>query len=314
MINRTVLIISIGLMCNPFYFFSQDSITPAIDVTEKNQLKFQEYFFKALSEKAISNYKASIQNLELCTTIDPENKTVYFELSKNYLLLNKTIEAKQYIEKALIIEPTNIWMLLHLVSIQKKDRNFNEAIKTLIKISQQNPSYKEELIRLYYLNKEYSKALQLLDSIEKQKGLPKSLKQLKQNLELRKTNTLNKELKDDLPSLISDFEENRTSFLLLKKILEIAIKTDKVLFYKYSQLAIDLFPAQPIVYMYRGEALDMQNKHQEAIDVLEVGIDFVIDNPTLESQFYSILANIYKKIKNLKKSLEYMEKAKISSN
>ena len=53
---------------------------------------------------------------------------------ENYLLLNKTIEAKQYIAKALELEPTNNWMLLHLVAIQKKERNYQEAIKTQLKL------------------------------------------------------------------------------------------------------------------------------------------------------------------------------------
>jgi len=123
MIKRVVLIVFLGLLYNPFCAIAQDSIAIAEDVEEKNLVKFQEYFFKALSDKSIKNYRKSIESLEACNEISPENISVYFELSKNYLLLNKTREAKNYIDKALNIESSNIWMLQHSVTIQKKERN-----------------------------------------------------------------------------------------------------------------------------------------------------------------------------------------------
>ena len=120
MIKRIVLSVFLGLLFNPFCSYSQDSIPKAKEIAEENNIKFQEYFFKSLSEKSIKNYQLAIENLEECNTISPNNKTIYFELSKNYLLLNKTSEATQYINKALLLEPTNTWILLHLVAIQKK--------------------------------------------------------------------------------------------------------------------------------------------------------------------------------------------------
>tara|TARA_B100000787_G_scaffold31421_1_gene21183 strand:- start:14683 stop:15627 length:945 start_codon:yes stop_codon:yes gene_type:complete len=308
--KRLILGLFIGLLCTPFFSFSQDSIPTAIDVREEKEIKFQEYLFKALSEKSIKNYQKAIENLEECIAILPKNKTIYFEFSKNYLLLNKTIEAKLYIDKALLLEPLNIWMLLHLVAIQKKDRNYNEAIKTQLKIVQQNHRYRGSLVQLYYLNSEFDKALSLISKLENENGLNKKLKQLKNNLVDRNKTVLVKEEKESLPGLIADFEENKSSFSILKKILELAIKNNNEVFYKYSKLAMDLFPAQPFAYLFRGKALQLQNKHQEAIDILESGLDFVIDNPILESQFYTTLAKLYTIINNSRKASEYLEKVK----
>ena len=55
MIKRIVLSIFLGLLFHPFYSFSQDSIAIAEDIEEKKLLQFQEYFFKALSDKSINN-------------------------------------------------------------------------------------------------------------------------------------------------------------------------------------------------------------------------------------------------------------------
>ena len=301
-------------MFNPFCSYSQDSIPNAKEIAkeiaEENNIKFQEYFFKSLSEKSIKNYQLAIENLEECNTISPNNKTIYFELSKNYLLLNKTSEATQYINKALLLEPTNTWILLHLVAIQKKERNYQKAIKTQLTIVQQKPKQRSELIWLYYLNSEYTKALSLIYMVEKETGLTTRLNQLKVKLELKNKPIALKVSKDSLTQLITDYEANKPSFSKLKKILTLAINENTEVFYKYSSLAIDLYPAQPFAYLSRGKALQLQKKHQQAIDVLEIGIDFVIENSLLESQFYTTLVKAYTSINNPKKVLEYKIKLK----
>lgn len=314
MIKRIVLSVFLGLLFNPFCSYSQDSIPNAKEIAkeiaEENNIKFQEYFFKSLSEKSIKNYQIAIENLEECNTISPNNKTIYFELSKNYLLLNKTSEATQYINKALLLEPTNTWILLHLVAIQKKERNYQEAIKTQLTIVQQKPKQRSELIWLYYLNSEYTKALSLIYMVEKETGLTTRLNQLKVKLELKNKPVALKVSKDSLTQLITDYEANKPSFSKLKKILTLAINENIEVFYKYSSLAIDLYPAQPFAYLFRGKALQLQKKHQQAIDVLEIGIDFVIENSLLEAQFYTTLVKAYTSINNPKKVLEYKIKLK----
>ena len=314
MIKRIVLSVFLGLLFNPFCSFSQDSIPNAKEIAkeiaEENNIKFQEYFFKSLSEKSIKNYQLAIENLEECNTISPNNKTIYFELSKNYLLLNKTSEATQYINKALLLEPTNTWILLHLVAIQKKERNYQKAIKTQLTIVQQKPKQRSELIWLYYLNSEYTKALSLIYMVEKETGLTTRLNQLKVKLELKNKPIALKVNKDSLTQLITDYEANKPSFSKLKKILTLAINENTEVFYKYSSLAIDLYPAQPFAYLSRGKALQLQKKHQQAIDVLEIGIDFVIENSLLEFQFYTTLVKAYTSLNNPKKVLEYKIKLK----
>lgn len=310
MIKRVVLSVYIGLLFNPFFCFSQDSIPKSKEITEENNIKFQEYFFKSLSQKSIKNYQIAIQNLEECNAIFPNDKAVFFELSKNYLLLNRTTEALQYINNALRLEPSNFWMLKHLVAIHKTDKNYQEAINTQLTIVKQNPKQRTELVRLYYFNRQYTDALSLINTLEQENGLSKNLKQLKNSLELRKNFIVKKEVTEDLPSLIANYEKNQTTFENLKKLLDFAIKSDVQTFHKYSKLGIDLFPAQPFIYLSRGKSLQMQKKPQEAINVLESGFDFVIENPSLEIQFYNSLAKSYSSINNLMKAKEYLEKVK----
>ena len=196
--------------------------------------------------------------MEECNAIFPNNKTVLFELSKNYLLLNKIREAKHYINNALLIDPSNFWMLKHLVTIQIKDKNYQEAIKTQLIIVKQKPYQRSELINLYYLNNEFMKALSLIHTFEEEYGLTTRLKRIKHKLMLRNKPQIVTPKVDSLPLLISDFESNPPSFNTLKKILTVAIKENIETYYIYSDLAIDLFPAQPFSYLSKGRALQLQ--------------------------------------------------------
>lgn len=312
--KRLVFFLLIGLLYKPFYSFSQENGSNVAQITEEKEIKFQENLFKALSEKSISNYQKAIESLEICKAILPNNETIYFELSKNYLLLNKTIEAKKYIQIALELDPNNLWMLLHLVAIQKKERNYDEAIKIQRKIAKQYPNQQKALISLYYVNKEYSNALSLLNDIEKTSALDDDLIKLKNELKLPQKTTQEKNFESSLPRLISTFEKSNLSFVTLQQILEISSKTNSEVFFTYSKSAMDLFPAQPLVYLYRGEALQKQQRFQEAIDILEQGIDFVVDDSKLEGQFYTILADLYLIINNSNKAKEYLKKKQRNKN
>lgn len=308
MIKRIALVVFLGLLLNPFLSSAQDS-TAVKDLDEEKELKFQQYFFKALSEKSIKNYQKAIENLELCNEILPENISVFFEFSKNYLLLNRIDDSKLYINKALDKEPENLWMLSHLVEVYKKERNYQAAIDIQKKVILQDPKKKEELVRLYYLNRNFTEALSLMEAMEKEKGLSKNLKSLKRSLEYRKGSLVKTE-KEDLKSLVAAFEGGNNSFGLLKKLLDKSTQQDASVLHKYSEKAIDLFPAQPYVYLMRGRSLRIQNKYQEAINIMESGIDFVIDNPRLEVEFYESLAKAYDGLGNATKAQEYRNKAK----
>jgi len=310
MIKRIGLFVCLVLLFNPFSSLSQENADQSSNLSEEKEMKFQEYFFKSLSNKSIRNYQKAIQNLEVCDKLSPRNKTIYFEFSKNYLFLNQTLQARQFIEKALEQDSSNIWMLLHFVSILKKDRNYEEAIKVQLKIIELDPYYRESLIYLYHLNSQSHKALSLIYLLEQEKGLHQKLERLKEKLELSKKPVKLKKDNKDLDKLISDFNENKPSFSMLKQILEIAEFNNSEILDNYSKLAVTLFPAQPFSYLSRAKLLHKQQQFDEAIAILEIGLDFVIENPTLEAQFYSTLAKVYFSLGNNGKAFEFENKIK----
>ena len=286
--------------------FSQDSISEKEDLSEKAELNFQQYFFKALSEKSIGNYQKAIENLESCNQILQNDVSVFFEFSKNYLLLNNTLLAKEYINRSLAKDANNIWMLKHLIKIYQKERNYKEAIKVQLKIVAINPKEREFLARLYALNREYKKSLSVINVLEKENTLSSNLKRLRNNLKKVVDFKIDKQKTSDLSSLIHQFKTNK-SYKILEEILKKSTKNNDLL--KFCEEGIALFPAQPYVYLVKGSVLNYQKNYKKALTTLQSGIDFVIEDK-MEADFYIQIAQAFKGLGNTKEENKYKLKAK----
>ncbi len=280
-------------------------------LTEENNLKFQTSFFEALKQKAIKNYPKAIENLEKCYQIDSSSTAVQFELAKNYFFLKRNYEAEVFINKALYKKPNNIYLLQQKVAIFKTDQNFKEAIKIQQKIIKIKPSLSNDLVLLYILNHNYDKAKKLIIKIENQALANNKTIGLSQYLKSKtQPNKKNKvEVTSEDNNLIVNYNQTK-NYKTLVKIIKRYIKEER--FNGLNSLTkseLDLFPTQPFLYYADGLALTNLKKYNDAITILEIGIDFVIDNPPLKSQFYNLLVTCYTAINKLKEALKYKQKA-----
>lgn len=74
-------------------------------------------------------------------------------------------------------------------------------------------------------------------------------------------------------------------------------------------VCVELYPNQPLGYLMAGTGnLQMEN-YSDAVNYFESGLDFVIDNPELEEQFYISLADAYNRLKEYAKSDANFDKA-----
>lgn len=287
--------------------FSQDSIAAKEDLTETAELKFQQFFFKALSQKSIGNHQKALENLENCNQIIANDVAVFFEFSKNYFALNNTLLAKEYLQRALIKDANNIWLLKHLVKIYQKERNYKKAIEVQQKVVALNPKERANLVRLYLYNRQYNKAISLMNVLENENALSANLKKLRKNLVNRKKVIKAHNKPNDISELINQFKTDK-SYKILKEILEKS-KNNPTQLIKFSNQGIALFPAQPYVYLIKAKTLNAQQHHKNALTTLQNGIDFVIEDQ-MEIGFYEEMAKAYKGLGNTKEELKYQQKAK----
>ncbi|NQX76270.1 hypothetical protein [Gilvibacter sp.] len=103
---------------------------------------------------------------------------------------------------------------------------------------------------------------------------------------------------------------NNTDYNLLKNTLLLQIDAESYQeAFDLSETALEIYPAQSLLYLLQGVSLMGLDKADAAIAVLEEGVDYVIDDPALEKDFYDQLSKAYNQKGNASKAAEYAKKA-----
>ena len=264
--------------------------------------EFQEKFFEGLKQKSIQNYDRAINLFLECKGLNVDNSAIDHELAKTYLLDKKFIPAQEYAVEALISEPGNYWYLNTLVSILDKQSNTIETVKN--NIPYDNNKLQENLAHIYFRKGAYQNALQVLGGL----GTPfaKNLTQkindsLSQKNTIKTSQTEVKEIKPEGDSTLSGYIDDLERLLLdkdFKKAQELAMT------------AIESYPLQPYFYYIHGVSLHRAGQSNSAIEILEMGLDFLFDDEKLANKFYQELADAYTAIGNSSKANGYLSKIK----
>ncbi len=295
-------------------------------LVEQQNINFQTFFFEALAQKAIGNYDKAIYALEACHDIDKKDRAVLFELSKNYTYQLKYTEAEYYAQMALELEPENIYMLRHLKEIKTKQNDFNGAISVQKRIIELNPDEEADLVILYIKSGEIEQAVSLLRKLDAENKIPEGLIALKESLLQQGAaaasgaiETIDPDEETENGLMASPVSRNETllqayerdkSYQNLVPLLERELKTKQFLeLLEHSEEGLSLFPAQPLVYLMKGTALIQLRKNADAVEVLEEGMDFLIDDPEMEVRFLEQLSLAYKAMGDNKKATEFFNRA-----
>jgi len=106
-------------------------------------------------------------------------------------------------------------------------------------------------------------------------------------------------------------KSNFGDFNLIKNTLLLQIDFEKFKEAEdLSRNSLDLFPSQPLLYLINGVAnLNIENTTR-AKSMLETGLDYLIDDPQMERDFYLQLSIVHEKTGNTEKASEYRNRAK----
>ena len=78
---------------------------------------------------------------------------------------------------------------------------------------------------------------------------------------------------------------------------------------KKTDALLQIYPTQPQFYYYSGLALNQKGAFKKAKEMLEIGLDFIIENTELEINFDIQLGESYNGLGDLKKKEFYFNKA-----
>ena len=167
--------VALGLLISSFGMQSQVETDSLLSVSnDSTHVKFQNYFFEALKQKALENYSKAVDALVLCKSINPSEPVVFHELGTNYLKL-KQFESSEYnFQKAISLDKDNFWYKESLYHLYISQNRFEDAISAIAPLLSRHPDYKQDLVNLYIEAGRYDDALNVLDDLDKTLGVKAS--------------------------------------------------------------------------------------------------------------------------------------------
>jgi len=252
-----------------------------------------------------------IENLEQRIANNPNNEDNHLKLIYRYSQTGNRKKAFKAAKNLLKVKPDSKFVHLALYKFYLQEGKVDDAISS-VKIALTSPEINadakakvlKDFVGFVARNPEYESDLidvtALIDD-NKDAQTHSDLGQyyLKAGNKVKALSNFKEALKQD-----------PNDFKLIKDVLllQLDIKDYKAVI-KDSERALELYPAQPILYLVNGVANNNLNQYKKAIDNLEMGLDFLVDNPNMEADFYSQLSIAYKALNNISKSKTFAKKA-----
>ncbi len=266
---------------------------------------FQENFFEGLKQMGIRNYDRAITYFLECKRLQPDNTVVSFELAKFHLYDKQFEIAQEYAIEAVKGEPENYWYAETLVNVIEARKSVLEEVKD--DLPQNNLELRSNIAEIYFLKGDYITAQSILTELKATKANERLNQRINDSLEIQKEKITSIEVssKKVTSEELNDVEEYKSK---INELLTANLDVAKLLF--TSEEAMERFPSQPFFYYANGSALNRSQKHNDAIEILETSLDYLIDDVALENKIYKELAFAFTAINNTSKANMYLSKIK----
>jgi len=262
--------------------------------------------------KATGRKKDQIKNLEQRVENNPERESDYLALIFRYSENNEKEKAFKTAKKLLKINPNSQLVHLALYKFYLDDNEAEKAIKSMnivMKSSEIKPDAKlkvlTDFVKFVNQNPKYESHLVEATAMVSDSNNSKTLIELGQYY-LAKENKV-KALENFEAAL--QLEPNNFGVLRNVMLLYLDVKNYELALNKSSQ-SLEKFPAQPLFYLIKGVALNELNQPENAIETLEMGLDYVIDDTKIEADFYKQLSRAHSLLGNTGKAQTFNDKAK----
>ena len=261
---------------------------------------------------ATGRKKEQIENLEERVDKNPESEENYLKLIYRYSENNDKKKAFETAKKLLEINPKSELVHLALYKYYLDEGSYDNAIQSMkiaLQSSKINPDSKikvlADFVKFVSANQQYEKDLvEVTSMLTKIESSGKTLVELAQYYLV----------KGDKQKAISFYEKalqiEEENYGILRNIILLHIDLKQFEQAKErSQEGLEIFPSQPVLYLTHGVSLNYLNKPEQAIQTLEMGLDYIIEDVAMKKDFYNQLAKAYTAINNLTKAKAFKEKA-----
>lgn len=320
----------------------------AAEITVKELIPFDSQYKEDLA-RIYTQTKRYDEALDLIEELDNEKGSdIYRDQLKErlYTLSGNTDRQVQELEKNIASSPKSKDEYLKLIYLYSEQGDTKKAYETALELQKSDPEADEVQLALYkfYLNdNKTDQAVNAMQIVLKSKKIQPGAKhsvlndfvgfvdenpafepQLEEAITVFDTqvgdaNTYQELAKyyikkgnkiKALPYLEKALGNEPENFEIIKNTVLLQLDAGKnKAAEKTASEALDLFPSQPLLYLTYGVALNKQSKFEAAIDQLELGVDYIIEDAKMEADFYKQLGDAYTGKGDATKATKYYDKA-----
>ena len=73
--------------------------------------------------------------------------------------------------------------------------------------------------------------------------------------------------------------------------------------------ALEVYPSQPLLYLLQGVAYNNTSNFKKALESLEFGIDYIIEDAQMQADMFTQMSEAYKGMGNNAKATEFLNRA-----
>jgi tetratricopeptide (TPR) repeat protein len=325
----------------------KDAISVYERITEKNPENLDYYYQLAALYLSTEKYLDAVKVYDRIENKAGISEEISLQKEKIYLLLNDLPKAQNELAALVIAYPDEIRYLSILAEFFMNNKMQDKGLETYRKIQQAdpgNPYVHMSMADYYRKNGEKQKAFEelkqgfenpnldidskvnILLSFFNVNQLPDDSKAMV--FELTRILTSIHANDPKAHSIYGDFlvqdkknEEAReeylkvialdsSKFVVWEEILRLDLVLEKYdHLVAYSNRAIELFPDQPVPYLFAGIGSYQQKKYEDAVKAFNRGLKLVADNDVLLSEFYMYLGDSYHSLKDTSESDKAYEKS-----
>ncbi|QDO93117.1 tetratricopeptide repeat protein [Formosa sediminum] len=260
---------------------------------------------------ATGQKKEQIENLEARVENNPDQESNYLALIYRYSESGNTEKAFETAKKLLEINPESQLVHLALYKFYLDDNEPEKAIASM-EIAMKSPQIKAEakvlvladFVRFVGENPEYEDELVTISTMVGNSNDGKTLVELAQYY-------LTKGDKEKAIKYYSEaLQLEGDNYGISRNIIVLHIDLKQYdLAYKKTAETLVKYPSQPELYLMAGVSLNKINRFEDAIEQLKMGLDYIIDDKKMESDFYYQIAQSYLGLNQPKEAKRFTDKA-----
>lgn len=153
---------------------ANSSLPPDAPDAQDRKRVVDQLFFDAATLQAQQKNREALEKYQAVTKLDNKHHASYYGIAGILMEENQPNQALPFAQEALRLDPANQWYYELLASVYERTGQLGKSIETLEQVIKQFPNELDlrfKLVDNYFGQRNFTKALSLLDSLEQRTGL-----------------------------------------------------------------------------------------------------------------------------------------------